>query len=181
MRERDFTKTSHSVIYEGKIMDVIVDTIRFENGMETKREVARHASAAAVVPVTPGGKIIMVRQYRYAVEEDTIEIPAGLLDPGEDPLEGAKRELEEEIGQKPLRMEHMFRFYSSPGFTTETLDCYLCDQMSPSHQHLDADEFIDILEISPEEALEMIHDGRIMDGKTVAALSFYLAWKHKEN
>ena len=173
----NFEKIDSKVIFQGHIMDLVVDQIRFENGIEAQREVAKHLSAAAIVPVTPEGKIIMVRQYRYAVEEDTLEIPAGLLDPGEDPLEGARRELEEEIGQKPLRMEHMFRFYSSPGFTTEVLDCYLCEEMSPSKQHLDVDEFIDIVEVTPEEAMQMISDGRIADGKTVAAISFYVAKK----
>ncbi len=171
----DFKKIDSQVIFQGHIMDVVVDQIRFENGVEAQREVAVHASAAAVVPVTAEGKIIMVRQYRYAVEEDTLEIPAGLLEPGEDPLEGAKRELEEEIGQKPLHMEHLFRFYSSPGFTTEVLDVYLCDSMSPSHQHLDVDEFIEIQEVTPAEAMRMITDGRIVDGKTVAAISYYVA------
>ncbi len=171
----DFEKIDSKVIFQGHIMDVVVDQIRFENGVEAQREVAVHASCAAVVPVTPEGRIIMVRQYRYAVEEDTLEIPAGLLEPGEDPEEGARRELEEEIGQKPLHMEHMFRFYASPGFTTETLDVYLCDEMSPSHQHLDVDEFIDIHEVAPDEAMRMIADGRIKDGKTIAAVSYYVA------
>ena len=171
----DFTKLESKTLYQGHIMDLVVDKIRFDNGQEAVREVAVHASAAAVVALTPEGKIILVRQYRYAVEEETLEIPAGLLEPGEEPEEGARRELEEETGLKPLRMEHMFRFYSSPGFTNEALDVYLCDQMAPSVQHLDADEFIDLVEVTPEEAFAMIRDGRIIDGKTVAALSFYMA------
>ncbi len=175
----DFIKTESKTLYEGHIMDLVVDKIRFENGKEALREVAVHASAAAVVPVTPEGKIILVRQYRYAVEEDTLEIPAGLLEKGEDPVEGAMRELEEETGYKPKHMEHLFRFYSSPGFTTETLDCYLCDQMEPSVQHLDEDEFIDLVEMTPEEAFRLIGEGKIMDGKTVAALSYYCALKNR--
>ncbi len=171
----DFIKTESRTLYEGKIMDLIVDKIRFENGNEAIREVARHKNAAAIVAVTPEGKILLVRQYRYAIEEDTMEIPAGLLEDGEEAITGACREMEEETGKKPVRMEHMFRFYSSPGFTTEGLDVYLCDAWEESRQHLDADEFIDLVEVSPEEILPMIHDGRITDGKTIAALSYYLA------
>lgn len=176
----DFKKIESRTLYEGHIMDLVVDRIRFANGEEAVREVARHANAAAVVAVTAEGRILMVRQYRYAIEEETLEIPAGLLEPGEDPEQGARRELEEETGKKPLRMEHLFRFHSSPGFTTEGLDVYLCDAWEESVQHLDADEFIDLVELTPEEAFAMIRDGRITDGKTVAALSFYLAVKKEK-
>lgn len=168
----NFQKIESHVVFDGKIMKVINDRIRYENGHETGREVAIHSGAAAVVPVTQKGDLILVRQYRYAMDEVTLEIPAGLLEENEEPAVCAARELEEETGYKPGTMEFLFKFYSSPGFCTETVYVYKAENLKPSVQHLDEDEFIDLVEVPLQEALQMIRDGRIVDGKTIAAISY---------
>jgi len=168
----DFEKLESRVVFDGRIMKVLHDKIRYENGFETDREVAVHHGATAVVPITAEGNVLLVRQYRYAMDEMTLEIPAGLYEPGENPEVCAARELEEETGFKAGKLEFLYRFYSSPGFCTETIHVYKATDLIPSKQNLDEDEFVEIFEVPLSEAVAMIHDGRIVDGKTIAALSY---------
>ncbi len=171
----NFEKIDGGTVYEGNIMKIVKDRIRFENGQEAVREVSLHRPAAAVLPETSDGKILLVRQYRYAVGEETLEIPAGLMEENETPEENARRELEEETGYIAGRLTFLYRYYSSPGFCSEVIHVFLADKLIPSVQNLDPDEFIEVVPVSLEEALRMIRGGEIADGKTISAISYVAA------
>ncbi|MBR4014831.1 MAG: NUDIX hydrolase [Anaerotignum sp.] len=161
--------------YEGKIVTVTVDKLRMPDGNTALREtVIRGKNAAAVLPIDQDGKIIFVRQYRHAFREMLLEIPAGVLEEGEDPQVGALRELEEETGKKARKLEPICEMYPTVGYCTEKIFLYFATDLSEGRQKLDADEFVEIEKYSPEEALAMIGRGDIKDGKTIAAV---FAWQ----
>lgn len=163
--------------YEGKIVKVQLDTLRMPDGKTALREtVIRGKNAAAVLPVDTDGKIIFVRQYRHAFQEMLLEIPAGILEAGEDPATGAARELEEETGRKPGNLDFLCEFYPTVGFCTERIYIYFATDMQEGKQKLDEDEFVEIERYTPMEAAEMIGRGEIKDGKTIAAV---FAWQAK--
>lgn len=161
--------------YEGKIVKVQLDTLRMPDGKTALREtVIRGKNAAAVLPVDTDGKIIFVRQYRHAFREMLLEIPAGILEDGEDAAAGAARELEEETGKKPGKLNFLCEFYPTVGFCTERIYIYFAADLQEGRQKLDEDEFVEIEKYTPEEAAAMIGRGEIKDGKTVAAV---FAWQ----
>ena len=127
--------------------------------------------ACAVIPVTDDGAVLFVRQYRYAVEEALLEIPAGKIDPGEAPDVCAARELTEETGFRAERLRKLGAVFTTPGFCNEKIHLYLADRLVPAHQHLDTDEFLDVVKIPLGEALEMIRNGEISDAKTLSAFA----------
>jgi ADP-ribose pyrophosphatase len=155
-------------------MDIQLDTIRLPDGREAKREIALHAPAAAVLPVDWDGALIFVRQYRHPLKDMALEIPAGILEDGETPEVCAARELEEEIGKKPGKLNKIFSFYTSIGFCTEQLTVFIAEDLIDSHQNLDEDEFVTIEKYTPEQAFDLIQNGGIVDAKTTAALLYYL-------
>lgn len=165
------SKTTHV----GKIVKVQLDTLRMPDGKTAQREtVVRGKNAAAVLPVDSDGNIIFVRQYRHAFREMLLEIPAGLLEDSEDGETGAARELEEETGRKPGKLHFLCEFYPTVGFCTERIFIYFATDLKKGQQKLDEDEFVEIETHSPAEAVEMILNGEIKDGKTVAAV---FAWQ----
>ena len=157
-------------VYQGRIVSLRIDDVRLPNGKLTKREVVEHRGAVALVALLPGPKVILVRQWRHAVGEALLEIPAGTLEQGEEPLECARRELAEETGYDPGRIEPLVDFYSSPGFTTERLHVFLARDLRPARASPDEDEFIQLLLVDWNDALAMCHDGRIKDAKTIAGI-----------
>lgn len=160
--------------YEGKIVKVTLDKLRMPDGRTALREtVIRGKNAAAVLPVDDEGKIVFVRQYRHAVREMLLEIPAGVIEEGEDPLEGVKRELAEETGNIAGKLEFVCELYPTVGYCSEKIYLYFASELTPCQQCLDPDEFIEIERYTPEEAVEMIRDGRIKDAKTAAAVFAY--------
>lgn len=162
------------VTYEGKIVKVTVDKLRMPDGRTALREtVIRGKNAAAVLPVDADGKIIFVRQYRHAFQEILLEIPAGMLEEGEDPMEGVARELAEETGNLAGKLEYICELYPTVGYCTEKIYLYFASELTPCQQCLDPDEFIEIERYTPEEAVEMIRKGSIKDAKTVAAIFAY--------
>lgn len=161
---------SREEIYKGAIVSLVKDTITLPNGKTTQREVVLHTGAAAVVPIDDEGNIVLVRQYRHPAGKELLEIPAGLLETGEDPLECAKRELEEETGYKASEFSHILSMYTAVGFCTEKIHIYLAKGLYEGKQNLDEDEFVNIERYTLNEALEMIFDGRIEDGKTVCGI-----------
>ena len=164
--------------HEGKLVSVTVDKLRMPNGTEAYREtVIREKRAAAVLPVDADGKIYFVRQYRHAFQELLLEIPAGVMDEGEDPAVCALRELEEEIGKKAGRLEQICEMYPTVGFCSEKIYLYFAEELTEGVQKLDPDEFIEIETYTLEEALAMIAKGEIKDGKTIAALFAFKAMK----
>lgn len=163
-------------IFNGRIIDLYVEDVELPNGKVSKREIIKHPGAVAVIAVTNENKIVMVRQYRKALEKAIVEIPAGKLEPGEEPLTTAKRELEEETGYECEEMKLLLSFYTSPGFADELVYLYVASGLTKKteQQDLDEDEFVEIVEVSLEEAQKMIETQEIHDAKTAYAV-LYLA------
>ncbi|MBM7646221.1 ADP-ribose pyrophosphatase [Scopulibacillus daqui] len=166
-------KTIHSkTIYEGKIIKVRVDDVTLPNGGTSKREIVDHPGAVAVIALNSEGKLLLVKQFRKPLEKVIYEIPAGKLEPGEDPKQTALRELEEETGYKCKEMSHVVSFYTSPGFANELVHIYFTDSLIEGQKHLDEDEFLENIEVDLEAAVDMIRDQRIFDAKTVYAVQY---------
>lgn len=170
-------RIDRTLVKHGAIIDLYDDTVKTQAGNIVHYDFIGHKGAAAVVPVRGDGKILMVRQYRNAVDRFTLEIPAGGKNGAEEPpYDCAKRELEEETGYRTDKLEHLIDIYTTVAFCNEKISVYVAENLIPSHQHLDEDEFIDVEAVSVEELTEMILNGTIMDAKTVSAL---LAYKEK--
>ena len=161
---------SRREIFKGRVVDLSVDQVRMPNGKSTELEVIRHPGAAAMVPLTDSGEVLLVRQYRYATGGWLVEVPAGKLDEGEAPEVCAARELEEEVGMKPAEVLSLGWIWTTPGFTDERIWLYLCRGLSPAQQDLEDDEVLTVESRSLREAIEMVHRGEICDGKSVCAL-----------
>ncbi|MGG1628636.1 NUDIX hydrolase [Rossellomorea sp. NRS-1567] len=161
-------------IYQGKIIDLQVDEVELPNGKTSKRELIKHPGAVAVIALTPEGKLVMVEQYRKALEKSIIEIPAGKLEPGEEPDITALRELEEETGYGCGNLEHLISFYTSPGFADELVHLYIAHDLYPIHEskETDEDEFVELIEVTVEEAAQLIKEQRIYDAKTAYAIQY---------
>lgn len=157
-------------VLDGLIIRVDRDTVTLPDGSTSMREIVRHPGAAAVVPLLDSGNVVMVRQYRYSIGESTLEIPAGKLDSGESVLDCARRELKEETGYTAKTLDKLMSFVSSPGFTDEVIHIYLARGLSPGQAGGDDDEFIETESYEISALIDMILDGRIRDGKTVAGL-----------
>ena len=160
--------------FKGTILEFYQDTMEINGDHTAVWDFIKHKGAAAVVPVTEDGKILMVRQYRNALERYTLEIPAGALDEENEPgRECASRELEEETGFRSENMEWLITLRTTVAFCNERIEDYVAKELIPSKQHLDEDEFIDLKAYTLEELKEKIFSGEIEDGKTVASLMAY--------
>lgn len=170
--EEKTTKTES--IFKGKIVDLRVDEVELPDGKRAKRELIKHPGAVCVIAITDNGKIILVEQYRKALERPLVEVPAGKLEPGEEPSFCAERELEEETGYRPGSIEHIQSFYTSPGFADELVHVFLAKELQKVEGGLvaDEDEFVDLLEVTLEEAEELAKSERIFDAKTLWALQY---------
>ena len=165
------TKLESENIFDGNLLHIKKDKVKLPNGGEAYREWVKHPEAAAVIPLTDQGEIILVRQYRYPIDEVTLEIPAGKLDvSGEDPLECAKRELSEETGYTAQEYKFLSKLATSVGFSDEVIYIYAAKGLKAGTQHTDEDEFINVVKVPLAEAVEMVLDGRINDGKSVTAI-----------
>lgn len=161
--------------YQGTILKIYEDTV-IANGHEAHWDFIHHDGAAAVLPVTEDGKILMVRQYRNALDRETLEIPAGKLDaPDEPKIECAYRELEEETGYRSENLEYLMSVNTTVAFCDEAIDIFVARNLIPSHQHLDEDEVIEVEPWEVKDLLQMIYEGKMTDGKTVAAICAYAA------
>lgn len=156
-------------IFRGKVFEVTVDTIR-EGDTTYKREVVHHPGSAVIIPAFPDGTVALVRQYRHPAVRYLLEAPAGTLNRGERPEEGAARELEEELGFVAGKLERLSEFFVSPGFCEEKMWLYLATEMTPTAQRLEEDELLDVVRLPLRQALEMITDGAIEDAKTIIGL-----------
>lgn len=160
--------------FKGKIIDFYQDTMEIDGDHTAVRDFIRHKGAAAVVPVTDDGKILMVRQYRNALDRFTLEIPAGALDAEDEPgIICAGRELEEETGYRSEDLEWLITIRTTVAFCNEKIEVYTAKNLIPSKQHLDEDEFIDLKAYTIEELKEKIFSGEIEDGKTISSLLAY--------
>lgn len=169
-----FIRLHRELKYEGSIVKVYTDDVQLPDGAVAKWDFINHDGAAAIVPVTEDGKIVMVRQYRNALDRMTLEIPAGKLDSKtEETLACAKRELEEETGYVAEQMELLITLRTWVAFTNEKIDVYVAKNLKPTKQRLDEDEFIDVYAYDLEELKEMIFRGELQDAKTISALLAY--------
>ena len=158
-------------IYNGRILRVTRDTVLLENGTEAFREVVHHPGGACVVPVTPEGDVLMVRQFRYPHLAETLEVPAGKLEYGENPQECAERELREEVGGETDCLEPLGSLLPTPAYDKEVIYMYLArDIRQPAGQSLDADEFLDVVRMPLADAVQAVMENRIQDAKTQIAL-----------
>jgi ADP-ribose pyrophosphatase len=172
IREIPLTDT---VVFHGALINVSHMQVRLPNGSQALREVVRHRGAAAVVPVDENGVVTLVRQHRVVVDRITLEIPAGKLDfAGENPLDCARRELEEETGLNAQCFELLCPMITTPGFCTEQVSIYLATGLSAHAAHLDDDEFLRVVRMPLAEAVARVRSGELCDGKT--ALGLTLAW-----
>lgn len=171
MKNRLFEeKIDSKQIFNGKILGLYYDKVRLPNGKTATREKITHPGAVGIVPVTGDNKIILVKQYRYPVEDITIEIPAGKLDKDELPSVCARRELEEEVGAVGGRLTLLSSFYTTPGFCNEVLHLYLATDFKRTGNNLDDDEFLEIIEPELAVATAWIKDGKIKDSKTIIGI-----------
>lgn len=177
MRVEKIERIERKLIAKGKVVDYYHDIVKIPNGNVATWDFLWNKGAAAVVPVTDDGKIIMVRQYRNAIDRETIEIPAGGLNtPEEATKNAAARELEEETGYKTEELEFLLSIKTTVAFCNENIDIYVARNLQPSKQNLDEDEYINVETYSVNELCEMIYAGKIEDSKTVSAI---LAYKNK--
>lgn len=159
-------------IFTGRVISLKVDDVMLPNGEVGKREIVNHPGAVAVIAVTADNKLLVVEQYRKALERSIIEIPAGKLEPGEEPAVTARRELEEETGYSCGELTYIQTFATSPGFADEVIHLYLARDLTllENAAPLDEDEFVELMAITIEEAEQMMADGRIFDAKTAFAV-----------
>jgi len=157
-------------LYEGRLVRLYRATVRLPNGGTSLREIVRHPGAVAMVPLTPQGEVILVQQFRLPANQIMLEIPAGTLEPGEDPALAAQRELQEEIGLRPGRLTPLGGEFTAPGYTSEFIHLFLAEDLQPAPLAVDDDEFLETVSLPLDEALRRVESGAIQDGKTIAAL-----------
>lgn len=161
---------SSRTVFEGRVVSLRVDEVRLRSGGTAVREVVDHRPAVVIVPIDDRDRVLMVRQYRYAVGETLLEAPAGIVEEGEEPTETAQRELQEEVGRKAGDLRKLGEFWATPGFCNEMMHAYVARDLSLSELDADDDEDITVVAVPMAEALDMIATGEIRDAKTIAAL-----------
>lgn len=166
-------RIERKLVYKSYIIDCYKDTLKTDKGNEVQYDFVHHQDAAAIVPVDKEGKIILVKQYRNAVDGYLLEIPAGLVEENENPKDCAIRECEEETGYKPKTAEHLIDVYVSPGFCNEMISIYYSKNLTVTQQNLDENESITLERYSLDEVLDLIKKAVIKDAKTVAGILAY--------
>ncbi len=157
---------SSQKIYNGRILSLRVDRVLLENGHETVREVIDHQGAAGVVAFDEEGKLLMVRQYRYPIGQELLELPAGKIDPGESPLQCAARELQEETGYRAEKLTELGRVYPAAAYDVELVHLFYAQGLTPVQQKLDEDEFLSVEHVDFDEAVRLVLADEILDSKT---------------
>ncbi len=167
-------KISGETIYKGKVVCLEKDKVLCPNGIESYREVIRHNGGAAILCITEKEEVLLIRQFRYAYNEILYEIPAGKLELNEDPYDAAKREFEEETGNKVEQLDYLGKIYPTCGYTSEIIYLYLAKDLIKSQTSFDDDELIEVEYMPLPKVKDMILSGEIKDAKTICALSYYL-------
>jgi len=165
-------------IHQGRVFRLSRERVILPNGVKADFDVIHHPGSSAIVPLLPDDRVVMVKQYRQSVGEFLWEIPAGTLDPGENPLECAKRELIEEAGYRAGHWDKLIEILPAPGYTDERIHLFSARDLQPAPQNLDRDEVLEVVQLSRGEALAMIEDGRIQDALTIVGLFRVLTGRH---
>ena len=175
MEERTLESTQ---IYEGRLVNLRVDKVMLPGGRETTREIVEHSDCVAIVAIDAEDNVILVRQFRHAVARELLEIPAGGIEPGEEPLQSALRELAEETGYIAGRMERLGGFYSSPGYATEFLHLFLATELQKASSRVREDEIIEVVPIPLKQVRSLITSGELRDAKSIAG--FFVLFQRLE-
>ncbi len=164
---------SSQLIYDGRVVKLWVDTVRMPGGRETRREVVEHRDCVAIVAIDANDNVLLVNQFRKPVEKELLEIPAGGIDAGEDPVATVRREMREETGYLPQKVERLGGFYSTPGYCTEYLHLYLATDLTPSPLYAEDTESIKLVRVPISQIPSLIASGSICDSKSIAGLLIY--------
>jgi len=173
---REEKTLSSQLIYEGRAVKLRVDTVKMPSGRETTREIVEHGDCVAIVAIDAEGNVILVNQFRKPVEKELLEIPAGGIEPGEDPVATVHRELREEIGYLPRKVDRLGGFYSTPGYCTEYLYLYLATDLVPSQLQAEDTENIRLVRVPVSQIPSLITSGGICDAKSIAGLLTFLEY-----
>lgn len=173
------TPIKSEVIYDGKILKLRVDTVELHNKKYSKREIVEHQKGVGIIAYDGDDKLWMVSQYRIALENHMLEIPAGLVDAGEAPIEAARRELQEEVGYYPEKIDFLFTMHSSPGFTNDKLSFFVAHDLKESKLEEDEDEFLEVKSYPIDDLYNMVLNGEITDAKTIIAIQYAVGEKLK--
>jgi ADP-ribose pyrophosphatase len=166
----DPREISSITVYDGRLFDVELHHLVMHDGVETAREIIRHPGAVAMVPVAPDGRLLLVTQYRLAAGRRLLELPAGTLERGEAPFAAVTRELQEEVGMRPRKVEPIGGFFVAPGYTSEYIHLFLCSDLVPERLQGDEDEDIEVETLTLEEAIAAVQSGEICDAKSVIGI-----------
>jgi ADP-ribose pyrophosphatase len=161
-------------VYQGHAVNMRVDTVEKAGGRKTTRDVVEHSHCIAVVAVDEQDNVLLVRQFRHPVDKFLLEIPAGGINPGEEPLDSVRRELQEEIGYLPRKIDKLGGFYTIPGYGTEYLHCFVATDLVPGRLMAEDTEDIELVRVSLDEIPRLIASGEICDAKSIAALLMFL-------
>ncbi len=164
------TPISSERIHEGRVINLRRDRVRLPDGKETYRDIVEHRGAVAIVPLLPGGQVALVRQFRLPAGGTLLEIPAGTLDPDEDAVACAHRELQEEIGYRAGKLEPLAATFVAPGYSTELIRLYLATDLQPAQQATDPDEYVEVVTMPFADAVQRAVAGEFRDAKTVCGL-----------
>ncbi|GAB3791581.1 NUDIX hydrolase [Virgibacillus kimchii] len=181
MRKFEEKTIKSEKIYDGKIIEVQVDEVQLPDGNTSTRELVKHPGAVAVIPITEENKIVLIEQYRKPLEKSIIEIPAGKVENWENPELTAIRELEEETGYTTSELSFVASFYTSPGFADELMHIFITDDLIPMEKpaEKDDDEFMEVIEVTLDEAKQLVEEERIHDAKTNYAILYLHALERK--
>jgi len=176
-KDSRFERVSEEPVYQGVRYRMHRLTERLPDGKIAERDVLRHPGAAVIVAVDGDGKIVLIEQHRPALGHNLLEIPAGLLEPGEDPQVTARRELIEETGFSPGSVKPLLVLHPAPGFSDEKMYVFLAEELREGEQDLDEGEFVEVHRCTPQQVRELIRSGQITDGKSIAALLWYFTFE----
>ncbi len=172
---------SSQEIYSGRVVKLRVDTVKLASGRETKREIIEHSDCVAIVAIDADTNVLLVKQFRKPIEKELLEIPAGGIEAGEEPEDCVRREMREETGYLPRKVERLGGFYSTPGYCTEYLHIYLATELIPNRLIAEDTESIELVRIPLSQIPELIASGAICDAKSIAGLLIFLEYKKPIN
>ncbi len=168
---------SSQLVFDGRAVKLRVDTVQIAGGRKTTREIVEHSDCVAIIAIDADDNVLLVKQFRKPVEKELLEIPAGGIEHAEDPVATVRRELREETGYLPRRVERLGGFYSTPGYGTEYLHLYLATDLTPSQLYAEDTESIELIRVPISQIPHLIASGGICDAKSIAGLLTFLEYR----